>query len=91
MAHQYHLKQNHVTWTDVPSSAFEPPVSTGGSFFINRKDNNSMNIIGIDHGFGYTKTANTCFSSGVTLFENEPYTQRDVLKLNKKYYVCGSG
>lgn len=50
-----------------------------------------MNIIGIDHGFGYTKTANTYFSSGVTLFENEPYTQRDVLKLNKKYYVCGSG
>ena len=50
-----------------------------------------MNIIGIDHGFGYTKTIHHSFASGVVAFDNPPYTSKGVLQFEKKYYVCGSG
>jgi plasmid segregation protein ParM len=48
-------------------------------------------VIGIDHGFGATKTANCIFKSGVVASENESYTNKDVLKFKGKYYVCGTG
>ena len=50
-----------------------------------------MNIIGIDNGFGYTKTVHHSFASGVVAFDNPPYTSKGVLHFEKKYYVCGSG
>ena len=48
-------------------------------------------IIGIDHGYGMMKTANTMFKTGLTEYEKEPYTMQNVVKFNGKYYVCGSG
>ena len=48
-------------------------------------------IIGIDHGYGMMKTANTMFTTGLTEYEKEPYTMQNVVKFNGKYYVCGSG
>ena len=48
-------------------------------------------IIGIDHGYGMMKTANTIFTTGLTEYEKEPYTMQNVVKFNGKYYICGSG
>ena len=50
-----------------------------------------MNIIGIDHGFGLTKTTNCVFASGVVESENVPFTKTGVVKLGNRYYICGSG
>ena len=42
----------------------------------NNNDNTTKNpivVIGIDHGYGNIKTANTCFWAGVTAYDKEPY------------------
>ncbi len=48
-------------------------------------------IIGIDHGNAAIKTRSTSFPNGITEYDFEPYTKRDVLEYGGKYYVCGSG
>ena len=48
-------------------------------------------IIGVDHGYGNMKTAHFAFPSGVATYESEPYSLRNTLKVNGRYYVCGSG
>ena len=48
-------------------------------------------IIGIDHGYYAMKTAHTCFPTGLTAYDYEPYTMQNVLKYQGKYYVCGTG
>lgn len=50
-----------------------------------------METIGIDHGNAAMKTRSFCFPAGVAEYEHEPYTRKDVLKYNGKYYVCGTG
>ena len=47
-------------------------------------------IIGIDHGFGAIKTTNFAFTTGITEYEKEPYTMKNVVKFEGKYYVCVS-
>ena len=32
----------------------------------------SINIIGVDHGYGNIKTAGTCFQAGVMAYDKEP-------------------
>lgn len=48
-------------------------------------------IIGVDHGYYAMKTKNFCFPSGLIQYEHEPYTHQDVLMIDGKYYVCGTG
>ena len=36
------------------------------------KDHNGIKIIGIDHGYGNMKTANTCFPTGLIDYDQEP-------------------
>ena len=48
-------------------------------------------IIGVDHGYSAMKTAHICFPSGIVKYEHEPYTNRGVLRIEGKYYVCGTG
>lgn len=48
-------------------------------------------IIGVDHGYGMMKTAHFAFPTGITEYEHEPFSIRNTLKVNGKYYVCGSG
>ncbi len=48
-------------------------------------------IIGVDQGYGCMKTVNFIFTTGITEYEKEPYTMQNVVKYNRKYYVCGSG
>ncbi len=50
-----------------------------------------MNIIGIDHGYAAIKTSHFVFSSGIVEYEHEPYTNKNVLEYDGKYYVCGTG
>jgi plasmid segregation protein ParM len=54
------------------------------------KEENNM-IIGIDHGYGCIKTTNCVFTTGLTKYEQEPYTTENVIRYEDKYYVCGSG
>ena len=46
--------------------------------------------IGIDHGYAAMKTAHFSFPTGLVEYEHEPYTQKDVLEYNGRYYVVGS-
>ncbi len=48
-------------------------------------------IIGIDHGYGVIKTAHFSFTTGISEYEKEPYTSKNVVKYQDKYYICGSG
>ncbi len=48
-----------------------------------------MTVLGIDHGYGMMKTANTTMLTGVECFEDEPHTLADTLQWNGKYYACG--
>ena len=47
--------------------------------------------IGVDHGYAAMKTAHCSFPSGLAEYEHEPYTQKNVLRYDGKYYVVGSG
>ena len=47
--------------------------------------------IGADHGYAAMKTPHFSFPSGLVAYEHEPYTQKDVLEYDGKYYVVGSG
>lgn len=47
--------------------------------------------IGVDHGYAAMKTSHFSFSSGLVAYEHEPYTQKDVLEYDGRYYVVGSG
>lgn len=46
---------------------------------------NDTFIIGIDHGYGNLKTANTVTPSGVKIHESEPPFKKDVLEYDGKY------
>ena len=48
-------------------------------------------IVGVDHGYAAMKTAHFSFPSGLVAYEHEPYTQKDVLEYEGRYYVVGSG
>ena len=52
------------------------------------KFNNTF-IIGIDHGYGNLKTANTVTPSGVKIHESEPPFKKDVLEYDGKYICIG--
>ena len=43
-------------------------------------------VIGIDHGYGNIKTANTCFRAGVTAYDKEPFFIIGSLQYNGKWY-----
>ena len=51
--------------------------------------NETIMVIGIDHGYGNMKTANRCFPSGVTRYEKEPIFQNNLLVYNGMYYQIG--
>jgi len=48
-------------------------------------------IIGVDHGYGLMKTTHFAFPTGITVYDHEPFSLRNTLKVNDRYYVCGSG
>lgn len=48
-------------------------------------------IIGIDHGYGNIKTANTVTTTGITVYSSEPTFSGNVLHYNNMYYRIGEG
>ena len=55
------------------------------------KDYKGIKIIGVDHGYGNIKTANTCFPTGVLSSNLEPVFTTDLLIWNGKYHSIGVG
>ena len=51
----------------------------------------NLKIIGIDHGYGNIKTANTVTPTGVSVFETEPTFEGNVLFYDGRYYRFGEG
>ena len=48
-------------------------------------------IIGIDHGYGNIKTANTVTPTGITVYSSEPTFSGNILHYNNMYYRIGEG
>ena len=55
------------------------------------KDLNGIKIIGVDNGYGNTKTANHCFPTGIIGYDAEPLFTSDMLVYNGRYYIIGEG
>ena len=51
----------------------------------------NLKIIGIDHGYGNIKTANTVTPTGVSIFNTEPTFEGNVLYYDGRYYRFGEG
>ena len=51
--------------------------------------NETIMVIGIDHGYGNMKTATRCFPSGVARYDEEPIFQNNLLVYNGMYYQIG--
>lgn len=49
----------------------------------------NLKIIGIDHGYGNIKTANTITPTGVSVFDTEPTFEGNVLYYDGRYYRFG--
>lgn len=52
---------------------------------------NDTIIIGVDHGYAAMKTTHFSFPTGLVEYEYEPFTRKNVLEYDGKYYVVGSG
>lgn len=52
---------------------------------------NNIKIIGVDHGYGNIKTANTVTPTGVTAYETEPIFSGNILEYDGMYYRIGEG
>ena len=53
-----------------------PPERQKERIMLTNTSNNTKTptvVIGIDHGYGNIKTANTCFRAGVTAYDKEPF------------------
>lgn len=56
-----------------------------------RELKNGVKIIGIDHGYGNIKTANTVTPTGINSYSAEPIFQDNILEYNGRYYRFGEG
>lgn len=56
-----------------------------------RELKNGTKIIGIDHGYGNIKTANTVTPTGITTYTSEPTFSGNILKYEGMYYRIGEG
>ena len=56
---------------------------------MKNNNNETVMVIGIDHGYGNMKTATRCFTSGVAKYDKEPIFQNNLLVYNGMYYQIG--
>lgn len=56
----------------------------------NRKMNNKLEVIGIDHGWSMMKTVTQVFVTGVKEITTTPALFGDVLEYDGKYYKIGT-
>ena len=55
------------------------------------KDMNGIKIIGVDNGYGNTKTVNHCFKTGILSYDAESLFTREMLIYDGRYYLIGEG
>ena len=55
------------------------------------KEYGNIKVIGVDHGYGNIKTANTLTPTGIKAFETEPIFSGNILEYNGIYYCIGEG
>ena len=60
-----------------------------GDTIMTTNTNDNIIVIGIDHGFGNIKTANTVFKTGVTSYDKEPIFRNNLLIYNGRFYQIG--
>lgn len=46
-------------------------------------------VIGVDHGYGYTKSASTIVKSGIEEYPIKPPFNEDILEFNRRVFVAG--
>ena len=56
---------------------------------MKNNNNETVMVIGIDHGYGNMKTATRCFPSDVARYDKEPIFQNNLLVYNGMYYQIG--
>lgn len=56
---------------------------------MKNNNNETVMVIGIDHGYGNMKTATRCFPSGVARYDKEPIFQNNLLVYNGMCYQIG--
>ena len=56
--------------------------------YLNEK---KIAVIGIDHGYGNIKTANTITPTGITEYDSEPIFTGNILEYGGKYFRIGEG
>ena len=56
---------------------------------MKNNNNETVMVLGIDHGYGNMKTATRCFPSGVARYDKEPIFQNNLLVYNGMYYQIG--
>lgn len=52
-------------------------------------NNNTRIVIGVDHGYGNMKTAHRVFRTGMECMEEEPIVSKNFVKYKDKFYVIG--
>lgn len=52
---------------------------------------NNIVIVGIDHGYGNIKTANTVTPTDITRLDSDSTFPKDVLFYEDSYYLIGEG
>ena len=55
------------------------------------KTKDGVYVIGIDHGYGNIKTANTVTPTGITAYDSEPTFSGNVLESDSVFYTIGEG
>ena len=56
-----------------------------------RELKNGTKIIGMDHGYGNIKTANTIMPTGITAYPTKPTFEGNILQYDGMYYRIGEG
>lgn len=56
-----------------------------------RELKNGTKIIGVDHGYGNIKTANTIMPTGITAYQTAPTFDGNILIYDGVYYRIGEG
>ena len=55
---------------------------------MKNNNNETVMVIGIDHGYGNMKTATRCFPSGVARYDKESIFQNNLLVYNTGVYMA---
>ena len=85
-AHNSNYETDYITDTDVVRERENFMRETIREY----KMNGSM-IIGIDNGYGNTKTARTCFKTAIMKYDSKPVLSRNFIEYEDAFYVIGEG